>query len=690
MAYLFGGVLFESIKSTQSFSSGSISDVLVGSSRIFVVVGSLNSVYVYNKLSDGTLGTLISNFNWYSTDSTLGQICTNNSSVPYSYALYVEDGKDYLCGWGTTVNVHRWEISSTTHQPVGRTSYAVAPKALGQYGRAGWDGNRYVYFVNPTDLKVYRWDLQNKTTALEVLCTLTTRNGLDSSYTASGMLVRDGFLYHGDGSNETGGLLGCWDLANGTYNNGTMTNAALPSITGLTAIAGAGGTICFSPLHPNIAYFFAFSYTLLKTINISYVNFEFMDIPSRIHDEDLTMRFKLTGGGVATTAQAQYHVLLDGAYKLPTAGSANYSALESLPLVKELVLPNSLFTTVKPGYVVAIDYKLDIATQVCRKVYLVEVFNNAPVVNVTLDRSTIHDELIHMSASITEDSATDKLEYRVLQGTTELASWTGLNYSAPLDIRRTFSPDQFPVGSTVLKVEARDWFKGNQKTGMAQATVTKINQSPALTVTLKGQTLYLSATDPDGDKIRFRISVSGTQLLPTEGWSMYFPTPYSTLYTLPRKNVAINQTVTVKVEVQDSAGDITVFDKPLVFGYAGLMFRDETGSYYSDDIGSVIKLINLGEVKARESTAPVKVYMDNTLGYPVKNVVITALQGDLDPLTEIVGFSKELSPYQAASSLSFPSTLEHGEGVSFYVNLDALDGAVGGGRFKVKATAEPA
>lgn len=248
-----------------SYGNGYVADVLVGDKYIYILHSSMSYVSQYNKLADGSVGTRVRTTNWYDMDTYIGYICANNSSVPYGYAMYVKDGKDFLVGWSASHNsLFEWEINTATNGVINRKQYNVCNQTMASYSRGGWDGGRYVYFYNRNDRGIYRWDIENKTAQQVKIVTLSGFQ-MSSSFTGSGMLVDTaaGEIYMGSGNNDAQGFLGVWSLATGAPLAGTPRNpikAADLTGIGVSNISGESGNISLSGLDRSVAYY-TFTYT---------------------------------------------------------------------------------------------------------------------------------------------------------------------------------------------------------------------------------------------------------------------------------------------------------------------------------------------------------------------------------------------------------------------------------------------
>lgn len=248
-------------------------DVLVGKSYIYALYQNMNNVRVYNKNSDGSFGTFVGQYDWYSADTYINYICENSNSVPHAYAVYTDGTTDYLVGWSQSHNgLYHWTINQTNHQIGTRVYYAVADRTCTSYSRGGWDGGRYVYFMNRNDYGVYRWDIQNKSTAMVKVGSVPSgAQSLDSSFTGSGMVVNASRneIYFGDGANESNGVLGGFNYLTATALTGSpFTASTTLAGFGIPALNGNAGTIILTALHPNIAYYTTTSGTTIRQLSV--------------------------------------------------------------------------------------------------------------------------------------------------------------------------------------------------------------------------------------------------------------------------------------------------------------------------------------------------------------------------------------------------------------------------------------
>ncbi|WP_187355230.1 hypothetical protein ['Paenibacillus yunnanensis' Narsing Rao et al. 2020] len=591
--------------------------------------------------------------------------------------MFTENGQDYLVGWSSNNYLYVWEIRKSDQMVVNRVDYR-APLSIRYYSRGGWDGDRYVYFWNRNNNYIYRWDLRNKSAGLTALVQISGSHGLDSSYSGSGLYVSANYYYWGSGANETDGLLGLFNRSTGAFTGTKLTSANLSSI-GAIPTNGAAGCIFIDPTQPGIAYYTGFT-SNVKTLALVTLVASNVVVSPTIHDQAVTLQFDVVNGANSQASSAAWRISVNGQQRLVSAG---YLPLPSTG--NQAVLANEFFNL--GSNTIAIEM-FNEAGAIFKREVTITVTNNQPSAVTMVSKDSIHDENVIFEAVVTDEAA-DLLTYRILLNGAVYSNWSVAGYNSPLTVRRSFRADELANGSNIIKIEVKDNFKTNTTVVSAQSTVTKVNTKPTVSVEMKGNTLYMAFDDADGDRVRFKVLLNNEQVLPASGYSMPFPVPGSLIYTLPKNKVKPNQSNTIKVEVIDSSGDTGSWSLTKTLGYSGLMFRDAAGAYYSTDLGELLKRLNLGVAYAGESSSVFEMVVENTLGYPVKNIVISGIQGDLDPDTELIEFSLTGDPFTPSRTLTFPSSCDTGEAVKFYVRVNCSPDAVGGGNFKIRVTGDP-
>ncbi|MCM3132917.1 hypothetical protein M3629_08975 [Paenibacillus polysaccharolyticus] len=674
MAVSFGELIFvNSGNVTTLANAGTVVDVMVGDKVLYIVNGSLSSVSVYVKNADGSVGSFIRTVNWYSNDAVIGNICENNSSVPYAYAVFIDKGQDYLVGWSKSGNtLYYWTINTNTSVVTSRVA-VPAPMNMVSYSRGGWDGENYVYFWNRANNGLYRWDTKSKATSPVLMTTIGGGHSLSSSYTGSGLWVTSNFYYWGSGANQSNGTLGCFRKDNGVY-QGSLAASSLSSIGGASLRC-----IQVNPVMPSVAYYIGannqvqvLNLTCLVTTNVSF--------SSTIHDENLVFNFDVDNETAGTASTASWQVKVNGNLIIP------FGAMSPIPVSgNSITLNNNLFALGENT--VTIEMK-DNFGGIHTKNFTVTVVNKQPLIVTSVDKASVHSENVFFEATVTDEDLNDGMTYRVLLNGAVYSDWSVSQYTSPLHIRRSFRASELVNGVNTITVEAKDNFKTNTTIVSGSSTVTKVNSKPVLDLRMKGNTISGTINDADGDLIQYRVLLNGDQVIPEESFSVPFPVPYSFMYTIPLKKFKSNQSNTVTVECRDSTGDSTIWTFTGILKYSGLMFKDPTGNYYTTEFGLLIKYLDLGVNYARQKSEVFEIAVENTLGYPVKNLRIKADQLELDPVSEKIEFSEAADPFDPQSILFFSSTYDTGQSQKFYVRLNCNADAVGGGVFKILVTAD--
>ncbi|MGC5773031.1 LamG domain-containing protein [Paenibacillus pabuli] len=512
-------------------------DVLVGINHVYVLAGNMNTVAQFNKNPDGTIGTFIRTINWYSNDALIANICAANSSVPYSYALYVQGGVEYLVGWGLGNLIYRWALTPATGAISGRVSYN-APFVMSSYSRAGWDGGSYIYFAQmprnttPRIANIYRWDLTNPTVAPVFVVKIPDTFSMDSSFTGSGLVVKGNTIYWGSGANQSNGFLAGFDLTTGlrVTPSGTanpISASDLQSI-GVTPIATERGNISLNALHPTTAYYFATALGRIRYIEVSY-NMRFKD---KVAPTDTIYKRDFTFSGMiehALGSQVNYRI------KVNNTVLKDWSGLVNTPITISETFANDLFPIGTSNLIIE---AVDSDEMTFTEYTLITKTNVAPKItnNSTL---RIHREDFVLKASLT-DTDMGMLSYRVLVGGVQKSpenGWT--DYApAPTNIEVPLSNDMFVVGSTTVRLEVMDdWFV--PAVTALNMTVTKATYTPTLAsgvfdrTNLHKEDVTYSATITDqdvDDKVSYRILINGVEVIP---WSEYQAVPTTLTHTFP-------------------------------------------------------------------------------------------------------------------------------------------------------------
>lgn len=118
-----------------------------------------------------------------------------------------------------------------------------------------------------------------------------------------------------------------------------------------------------------------------------------------------------------------------------------------------------------------------------------------------------------------------------------------------------------------------------------------------------------------------------------------------------------------------------------------IFFRDPTdGSYFTDDKGNVLKLLDFGNLRAGETSEVKAIILENALDFAVTGVQVSKLE-DL-PAPDRLEISKTNNPFIAEDVLSFGGPYEPGDIATFYVRVVSDEDSSGLKPFKLKVRAD--
>ncbi|AYB38316.1 hypothetical protein [Brevibacillus laterosporus] len=684
----FNGLIFKNYIGRRGFNYSKFSGILIGAEHFYVITDGIRdaffSVIQERRNPDGTIDTITGQktLHWREQDTSLSLIC--NGKVTTAYTMYTVDEVDYLVGWGkSTKYLYRWRVDNTGWLR-DRESFQVVDSTDWYNGRAGWDGDKYVYFYSSKDSSLYRWDVTAPTKQVEFIIKLKDNQQMAGNV-GSGLLVKNNKVYMGAGADSVNLMLMAWDLKTGDC-LGDLKGSDLTN-KGFFTSNGTSGTIQLSAV-TNVAYRMYYGgkqyidqYSVLPDVIGD------IQTNSPIHHQDVDMRvdFIKPDGFGEEVDQVKYRVLVNGVKVYP---NEEYTDITPTPF-KAFIngIPNKHFDRIGANIVtIEVNNGSDFSFS---KTATVVVTNTDPLITPRTATPTVtHKEDIWVEATA-ETEVGDFMSYRILINNKVYANWSDAIYTTPLHIRFMLRPNDLNIGNNSIKIEVKDNFKDNTNVSENTITVVKTNTKPNVEVSVKGQTLFISATDNDNDKVRFNVSINGNSFLPTSGMSPYYEVPFETSVDIPKQMIKLGQENMVSVSVQDIAGDIVTKEVTSSIEMSGLMFRDKNGSYYTTDTGELLKYLDIGSLKSGETSPAYQVWIENTTGYLMHGVTVTAIQGDLDSITEKIELSKENSSFTAVEYVSFPEPLQPKQTESFFFRIVCNDDAAGGGVFKLKVYGKP-
>lgn len=240
----------------------------------------------------------------------------------------------------------------------------------------------------------------------------------------------------------------------------------------------------------------------------------------------------------------------------------------------------------------------------------------------------------------------------------------------------TFKTSENPYVATItVEQENGDIVKKN-------GSLTLYNREPKLLITMTGMLMRLEIGDDDKNKIKYRMLLNGKQIYPLDGdWSSYFDTPYSIARKFKSNEISVGRNNVIQVFVKDEYEKQSSLTYNFIGEYSGLLFCDELGGYYSDDLANIVKRLNFGNILAGKTSEVKTVYLKNACGYNIKDVVIKVTE-NLIPSGSDILIDSEKDNFIGSHEIKI-ERLPNEEVIPFYIRVKTDIEQEQGGRFEI-------
>ncbi|MBG9790447.1 RCC1 domain-containing protein [Brevibacillus laterosporus] len=378
----------------------------------------------------------------------------------------------------------------------------------------------------------------------------------------------------------------------------------------------------------------------------------------------------------------QYKVLLNGVQKYPETG---WTSLENNPLSIKETMPASYFNQGENMVTLVVRDSEGYAVLHPENVTLVN--ENPEVINPQLSAIEIHAEEVAFNATII-DADGDKVRYKVSLNGEQIPPYSGYTQfiKSPTNLSVTFNNSMLVIGKNTIKVDIEDEVGG---IGTYTTEVTKLNNNPVITGTIKGSFLSAKITDEDADRIRYKMTLNNKQVIPVNGYTKLMNTPVVLNQSFHRTLINVGAENVLKIEAMDEVGGTFIKDIKFTGVHSGLLFCDAEETLYTTEIGELLKYLDFGDVISGQTTPAERVWVKNTLGFPVNDITITVDQGDFDGVNTRVEISRFDSPFDGKDSLAFSGLTNHDEKIDFYVRIVTKKKSNSSGKFNITVKAEP-
>lgn len=257
-------------------------------------------------------------------------------------------------------------------------------------------------------------------------------------------------------------------------------------------------------------------------------------------------------------------------------------------------------------------------------------------------------------------------------------------------IRFAYYIDETPLGARKSKVKNITTI---QKQALETPSLNKssfyiVNTLSTIDFTLTGKDLSGKIDDIDGGKVKYKISLNGQPYYPSDGgYTDFSESPLDIHIKLSNKDILVDKQNFIRVDIMDYWGETDFWEKSFIGAYNGLIFKDANGGYYSDDIGNIIKYLDVGTLIAGQVSNEFEIKIFNSYGYTVKNLsLITKNSND----GVKIQLSKSTNPFIANDSLLWDEEIINGESRTFYLRISTeyTTPPVSGGTFEIRVDAD--
>ncbi|OME50662.1 hypothetical protein BSK59_22430 [Paenibacillus odorifer] len=217
-----------------------------------------------------------------------------------------------------------------------------------------------------------------------------------------------------------------------------------------------------------------------------------------------------------------------------------------------------------------------------------------------------------------------------------------------------------------------------------------LNTTATIQLSLQGNKLVGKLDDADTGRVQYRVSLNNKPYYPANGeFTALAPSPLNISFNISERDIVFDQENILKVEFQDFWGLTDFWQTTFIGTYSGIMFKDESGKFYSNSFGEVLKQLDFGDLIAGQSTLEQKVIVKNQLGVKVQNLILEVMKDRL-PEGVKIELSRSNFPFTPEEPLLFNMFFDENEEFNFYVRIvtELTAPASPNGQFEIRAKAD--
>ncbi|TVX86097.1 discoidin domain-containing protein [Paenibacillus agilis] len=225
---------------------------------------------------------------------------------------------------------------------------------------------------------------------------------------------------------------------------------------------------------------------------------------------------------------------------------------------------------------------------------------------------------------------------------------------------------------------------------ISSSTFYILNTTSTINISFEGNKLSGTLSDYDMGMVQYRVILNDKPYFPETGdFSKFFQSPEPIAINVQNKDLKMGQSNKIRIEFKDYWGNMDFWERSFIGTWAGLMFSDPTGQYYTTDIGDLLKYLQVGSLTAGQTSVENKIRLTNMYGYKVQDIKINAINSNL-PTGVKLELSKTQFPFTPEQELSWNTILDNNRAVEFFARLATVHTAnsVPNGKFEIRAKAK--
>lgn len=227
-------------------------------------------------------------------------------------------------------------------------------------------------------------------------------------------------------------------------------------------------------------------------------------------------------------------------------------------------------------------------------------------------------------------------------------------------------------------------------------TVSLYDTAPEIELTMVGLGFKASISDAEGDRVQYKVELNGKQIYPLyDGFSPLFISPVTFERSFMSREVNVNPldfttpNNTITLTARDEYGKESTATLEFAGTYAGILFADMDYTYYTSDLGDILRYLDVGVITAGQTTPSYPIRLINKHDFSLTNLEIFKGEGTL-PKGAWVELSYDDSPFIPLSSLTYDEELEYNGEFVFHARIATdIESEPGDSTFDIYVKADP-